>query len=39
VTAGVVDGKELIWSKSYGNADMEKKIPANAAAASRRSFA
>ena len=30
VTAGVVDGKELIWSKSYGDADMEKKIPANA---------
>jgi len=29
VTAGVVDGKELIWSKSYGHADMEKKIPAN----------
>ena len=30
VTAGVIDGKELIWSKSYGDADMEKKIPANA---------
>jgi CubicO group peptidase (beta-lactamase class C family) len=30
VTAGVVDGKELIWSKSYGDADMEKNIPANA---------
>jgi CubicO group peptidase (beta-lactamase class C family) len=30
VTAGVVDGKELIWSKSYGDADMEKKIPADA---------
>jgi CubicO group peptidase (beta-lactamase class C family) len=29
VTAGVVDGKELIWSKSYGDADMEKKIPAD----------
>ena len=30
VTAGVVVGKQLIWSKSYGNADMEKKIPADA---------
>ncbi len=29
VTAGVVSGKELIWSKSYGDADMEKKIPAD----------
>jgi CubicO group peptidase (beta-lactamase class C family) len=29
VTAGVVNGKELIWSKSYGDADMEKKIPAD----------
>lgn len=29
VTAGVVAGKELIWSKSYGDADMEKKIPAD----------
>jgi len=30
VTAGVVVGKELIWSKSYGDADMDKKIPADA---------
>ena len=30
VTAGVVAGKQLIWSKSYGDADMEKKIPADA---------
>jgi CubicO group peptidase (beta-lactamase class C family) len=30
VTAGVVVGKELIWSKSFGDADMEKKIPADA---------
>lgn len=30
VTAGVIDGKDLIWSKSYGDADMEKKIPATA---------
>jgi CubicO group peptidase (beta-lactamase class C family) len=29
VTAGVVVGKQLIWSKSYGDADMEKKIPAD----------
>ena len=29
VTAGVVVGKELIWSKSYGDADMEKKLPAD----------
>ncbi|HYL93868.1 MAG TPA: serine hydrolase [Alphaproteobacteria bacterium] len=29
VTIGVVFGKELIWTKSYGNADMEKKIPAD----------
>ena len=29
VTAGVVVGKQLIWSKSYGEADMEKKIPAD----------
>lgn len=29
VTAGVVAGKELIWSKSYGDADMEKKTPAD----------
>lgn len=30
VTAGVIAGKQLIWSKSYGDADMEKKIPADA---------
>jgi D-alanyl-D-alanine carboxypeptidase len=30
VTAGVVAGKQLIWSKSYGYADMERKIPADA---------
>jgi hypothetical protein len=30
VTAGVVAGKELIWTKSYGDADMEKKTPADA---------
>jgi CubicO group peptidase (beta-lactamase class C family) len=29
VTAGVVTGKELIWSKSYGQADMEQKVAAN----------
>ena len=29
VTAGVIAGKELIWSKSYGYADMEKKTPAD----------
>jgi CubicO group peptidase (beta-lactamase class C family) len=30
VTAGVVSGKELVWSKSYGEADMEKKTAADA---------
>ena len=30
VTEGVVVGKQLIWSKSYGEADMEMKTPANA---------
>lgn len=30
VTAGVIVGKELIWSKSFGDADMEKKIAADA---------
>jgi Beta-lactamase len=30
VTTGVVVGKQLISSKSYGDADMEKKIPADA---------
>jgi CubicO group peptidase (beta-lactamase class C family) len=29
VTAGVVAGKELIWSKSYGDADMENKRAAD----------
>jgi len=29
VTAGVISGKDLIWTKSYGDADMEKKIPAD----------
>jgi CubicO group peptidase (beta-lactamase class C family) len=29
VTAGLVAGKELIWSKSYGDADMEKKTAAD----------
>jgi CubicO group peptidase (beta-lactamase class C family) len=30
VTAGVISGKQLIWSKSYGQADMEKRVPADA---------
>ena len=30
VTAGVIAGKELLWTKSYGDADMEKKIAADA---------
>lgn len=29
VTIGVVSGNQLIWNKSYGNADMEKKLPAD----------
>jgi CubicO group peptidase (beta-lactamase class C family) len=29
VTVGVVFGKDLIWTKSYGNADMENKVPAD----------
>ncbi|MDR3699968.1 MAG: serine hydrolase [Candidatus Sulfopaludibacter sp.] len=29
VTAGVVSGKDLIWSKSYGDANMEKKTAAD----------
>jgi len=29
VTAGVVSGKDLVWSKSYGDADTEKKMPAD----------
>jgi len=28
VTIGVVSGRELAWTKSYGYADMEKKTPA-----------
>ncbi len=30
ITTGVIVGKDLIWSKSYGNANMEEQIPANA---------
>lgn len=30
VTIGVVSGKQLLWTKSYGDADMEKKTPADA---------
>jgi len=29
-TIGIVSGKQLIWSKSYGDADREKKTPADA---------
>jgi D-alanyl-D-alanine carboxypeptidase len=29
VTIGIVSGAELVWTKSYGYADMEKKTPAN----------
>ena len=29
VTVGVVSGNQLIWTKSYGNADMEKHQPAD----------
>jgi CubicO group peptidase (beta-lactamase class C family) len=29
VTAGVVSGKDLVWSKSYGDADIEKKLAAD----------
>jgi CubicO group peptidase (beta-lactamase class C family) len=29
VTIGIVSGKQLVWSKSYGDADREKKIPAD----------
>lgn len=29
VTAGIVSGKELVWAKSYGDADMEKKLAAD----------
>jgi len=31
VTVGVVSGGSLVWSRSYGLADMEKKIPATKA--------
>jgi CubicO group peptidase (beta-lactamase class C family) len=30
LTIGVVAGDKLVWTRSYGYADMEKKIPANA---------
>lgn len=29
VTFGVVSGNQLIWTKSYGDADMEKHLPAD----------
>jgi D-alanyl-D-alanine carboxypeptidase len=29
VNVGIVSGKQLIWTKSYDDADMEKKIPAD----------
>jgi CubicO group peptidase (beta-lactamase class C family) len=29
VTVGVVSGKQLIWSKSYGDADTKRDLPAN----------
>lgn len=29
VTVGVVSGSQLVWTKSYGNADMEKKLAAD----------
>jgi D-alanyl-D-alanine carboxypeptidase len=29
VTAGVVSGKDLVWSKSFGDSDIEKKIAAD----------
>ena len=29
VTIGVVKGEDLVWTKSYGLADMEKKLPAD----------
>src|SRR5258708_37921295 len=29
LTVGVVSGTELIWTKSYGDADIEKKIHAD----------
>src|SRR5262249_48757226 len=28
VTVGIVSGANLVWTKSYGLADMEKKLPA-----------
>mgnify|MGYP003581086212 FL=1 len=28
VTVGIVSGPELVWTKSYGYADMEMKTPA-----------
>ena len=29
MTTGIVSGKELVWAKSYGEADMEKKLAAD----------
>ena len=29
VTIGIVDGADLIWTKSYGHADMEEETPAD----------
>ena len=29
VTVGVVSGDQLVWTKSYGSADMEKHVPAD----------
>lgn len=29
VTIGVVSGNQLIWTRSYGNSDMEKHLPAD----------
>ena len=30
MTIGIVQGKDLVWTKSYGDADMERKLPADA---------
>ena len=29
VSAGIIYGSDLIWAKSFGQADMEQKIPAS----------
>jgi CubicO group peptidase (beta-lactamase class C family) len=29
VTVGIVSGDQLLWTRSYGNADMEQKLPAD----------